>query len=56
MKLMGHSSVTVPQRYVHPSPEFVEIAVDRLEALNEQQRHRVGILYGIPTERAANVQ
>jgi len=56
MKLMGPSSVTVLQRYVHPSPEFVEKAVDRLEAWNEQQRHGVGILYGIPTERAAKVQ
>jgi hypothetical protein len=34
MKLMGHSSVTVPQRYVHPSPESVERAFDRFEALN----------------------
>ena len=34
MKLMGHSTVTVSQRYVHPSPESIERAFERLEALN----------------------
>jgi integrase len=34
MKLMGHSSVTVSQKYVHPSPESMERAVERLQALN----------------------
>jgi integrase len=34
MRLMGHSSVTVSQRYVHPTPEALERAVERLEALN----------------------
>jgi integrase len=34
MKLAGHSSVTVSQRYVHPTPEAVERAFDRLEGLN----------------------
>lgn len=33
MKLMGHSSVTVSQRYVHPSPELVERAFSRFEKL-----------------------
>ena len=42
MKLMGHSSVTVSQRYVHPSPETMERAVERLEALNERKRQQVG--------------
>jgi integrase len=37
MKLMGHSSVTVSQRYVHPSPEAVELAYERLIALNRQK-------------------
>jgi integrase len=36
MKLMGHSSVTVSQRYVHPSPEAVELAFERLTNLNRQ--------------------
>jgi len=34
MKLMGHSSVTVSQRYVHPSPEAVELAFGRMATLN----------------------
>ena len=49
MKLMGHSSVTVSQRYVHPSPESVERAFSRLEALNAAEMQRVGIESGIPT-------
>jgi integrase len=36
MKLAGHSSVTISQRYVHPSPETVELAYDRLETLNQR--------------------
>lgn len=35
MRLMGQSSVTVSQRYVHPTPEALERAVERLEALNQ---------------------
>ena len=35
MRLMGHSSVTISQRYVHPTPEALERAVERLEALNQ---------------------
>ena len=34
MKLMGHSTITISQRYVHPSPEAVELAFERLTALN----------------------
>jgi integrase len=34
MRLMGHSTVTVSQRYVHPSPESIEMAYTRLTALN----------------------
>lgn len=37
-KLMGHSSVKMTQRYVHPSPEVVENAVSRLEAMSERKR------------------
>jgi integrase len=36
MRLMGHSSVTVSQRYVHPSPEAVELAFGRMTAMNVQ--------------------
>jgi len=34
MKLAGHSSVTVYQRYVHSTGETIQLAFDRLEALN----------------------
>jgi len=36
MRLMGHSSITVSQRYVHPTPEAMERAVERLEAMNTE--------------------
>ena len=48
MRLMGHSSVTVSQRYVHPSPESVERAFGRLEAPNSAELRKVGIELGIP--------
>jgi hypothetical protein len=35
MRLMGHSSVTVSQKYVHPSPEAMERAVQRLDQMNQ---------------------
>ncbi len=38
MKLMGHSTVTVSQRYVHPSPEAMESAVTRMERWNGRMR------------------
>jgi len=41
MKLMGHSTVTVSQRYVHPSPETIELAYERLMCLNRR---------GVPTD------
>ena len=34
MKIAGHSTVVVSQRYVHPRPESVERAFKRLESLN----------------------
>jgi integrase len=34
MKLMGHSTVTVSQRYVHPSPAAIELAYERMTAMN----------------------
>ena len=34
MRLMGHSTVTVSQRYVHPSPEALELAYERMAAMN----------------------
>lgn len=34
MRIAGHSSVTVSQRYVHPTPESMERAFERLQKLN----------------------
>jgi hypothetical protein len=34
MKIAGHSSVTVSQRYVHPTPEGMERAFERVQTLN----------------------
>ena len=60
MRIAGHSSVTVSQRYVHPTPESLEHAFERLEDLNvrkfqgeevgQQSRNVVGILSGMPTK------
>jgi hypothetical protein len=33
MKLMGHSTITMSQRYVHPVPETMERAIERMETL-----------------------
>jgi integrase len=38
MRIAGHSSVTVSQRYVHPSPESLETAFERLDAMNSSAR------------------
>jgi integrase len=35
MKIVGHSSITISQRYVHPSPESVELAFAKLEVSNQ---------------------
>lgn len=32
MRIAGHSSITVSQRYVHPTPEAVERAFERFTA------------------------
>lgn len=54
MKLMGHSTVTVSQRYVPPSPEAVEQAVSKMEALNTRKLAQVGILSDIPAVPAVS--
>ena len=37
MKLAGHSSITVSQRYVDPAPESCELVFERLEALDARE-------------------
>jgi len=46
MRLMGHSTVTMSQRYVHPSPEAMENAVSRMEVWNSKQLRGVGTNLG----------
>jgi integrase len=36
MKVMGHSTVVVSQKYVHPTPEAMERGFERLNAANEK--------------------
>jgi integrase len=50
MKLMGHSTVTVSQRYVHPSPEAMESAVSRMETWNTARLRGVGTNSGTVAE------
>jgi integrase len=38
MRIAGHSNVTTSQRYVHPSPESLERAFERMAALNDARR------------------
>jgi integrase len=61
MRIVGHSSVSVSQRYVHPTPESLDRAFERLGNLNAQKFEEgepeqatktvVGILSGIPPRR-----
>jgi integrase len=41
MKLAGHSSVTVSQRYVHPTLDSCETAFERLEAFNKRAQAKM---------------
>ena len=44
MKIAGHSSITVSQRYVHPSPEAVERAFERLQLSGKQGQNEPKVL------------
>jgi len=35
-RIAGHSSITISERYIHPTPEGLERAFDRLEAFNRE--------------------
>ena len=43
MKLAGHSSVTVSQRYVHPTPQAMEDAVTKLDNMNARSLKSVAV-------------
>jgi integrase len=49
MKIAGHSSITVSQRYVHPSPESLERAFERLESLNANAGERNKVTFEATT-------
>lgn len=34
MRIAGYSTITVSQRYIHPTPAALERAFEKLEALN----------------------
>jgi hypothetical protein len=36
MKVMGHSSVVLSQKYVHPTPEAMERTFERLDVANQK--------------------
>ena len=57
MRLMGHSSVTVSQKYVHPSPETMERAVQRLQTMNQGHEAAEGsrVPAKVPTEKTAKL-
>jgi integrase len=44
MRIAGHSSITVSQRYVHPSPEAVERAFERLQLSGSDSRQESKVL------------
>ena len=50
MKIARHGSVTVSQKFVHPTPETLERGFARLEALNADRGkvREESILSGIP--------
>ena len=41
LRLMGHSSVTVSQRYVHPTPHALERAVEQLQGMNRKAARKL---------------
>jgi integrase len=52
MRIAGHSSITVSQRYIHPSSEAMERAFERLEVLNGTMDPKVAtdeIAHGLTT-------
>jgi hypothetical protein len=52
MKIAGHSSITISQRYVHLSPESVERAFETLEVSKLPPRIGVGIELGTGSKNA----
>jgi hypothetical protein len=51
MKVRGHSTVVVSQKYVHPTPETMERAFERLNAANEKA---LANLHGVTPSQPKN--
>jgi hypothetical protein len=59
MRIAGHSSITVPQRYIHPTPEAVQRAFERLQlsaAALESKPKRRSTRYSIRHSEAEGVR
>lgn len=52
MRVMGHSSVTVSQKYVHPTPDSLERTFERLDKMNQIMRgeQQAAEVLGVPTD------
>lgn len=52
MRVMGHSSVTVSQKYVHPTPDSLERTFERLDKMNQIMRGEKAAeaALGVPAE------
>jgi len=50
MRIAGHSSVIISQKYVHPMPEAMERAFEKLEAFNSGFKRSGGHTEDTPTQ------
>jgi len=55
MRVAGHSTVVVSQRYVHPSEESVERAFERLEALNGRNGQTSTLKLSVPATNSTTL-
>jgi integrase len=61
MRIMGHSTITVSQRYVHPTPETIEDAFVALELATHQAKQKaaeegVGVATDLATVESTTIE